>query len=101
MEENNLFDTFFVKPFVYLLNFFADTFQGSYGVSIVLVTLVVRFCLLPLFYKQQKQQKYIQAKMLKLKPDLDVFQQKLKEAKTKEQRQDIQQQMASLYSEHQ
>lgn len=96
-----MFDTLFVKPFVFLLDFFADAFQGSYGISIILVTLVVRICLLPLFCKQQKAQKYTQAKMLKLKPDLDILQQKLREAKTKEQQHDIQQQMASLYREHQ
>jgi len=88
------------NPFSYLLTLLADWFGNNYGLSIIVLTLVIRFLLLPLFRKQEKQQRSTQLKMKELSPKLVQLQRKMTKAKTPQEKMKLQQQGRALYKEH-
>ncbi len=74
-ESKGTWNHYFVYPFSLVLIFFADLFQGSYGLAIVMVTIIIRLLLLPLFLKQQKSTlaiKQLQPEMEALKNKFDL-----------------------------
>ncbi|MDQ0417871.1 YidC/Oxa1 family membrane protein insertase [Croceifilum oryzae] len=81
---------YFVHPLSQLLDYFYDLF-GTYGVSILIVTFLVRLLILPLSIKQQRSMQEMQV----IQPKI----QKLR-AKYKKDQQKQQQEMMKLYKEH-
>ncbi|MFW6030821.1 MAG: YidC/Oxa1 family membrane protein insertase [Halanaerobiales bacterium] len=73
-----------------LLNFI-NSFVGNYGVSIIILTILVRLILYPLTAKQTKSMK----KMQELQPKMKEIQEKYKDDKQKQQEETM-----KLYSEH-
>lgn len=68
-EETGFWNRFFVWPMSSVLTFFANMFNGSYGWSIIVVTLIVRLLLLPLNLRQLRSSRTmqdIQPQLLKL-----------------------------------
>jgi YidC/Oxa1 family membrane protein insertase len=45
---------YFVEPFSISIHYIAELFDGNYGLSIILVTLIIRLVLMPLMLKQYK-----------------------------------------------
>lgn len=80
-----------VFNFVHML-----TTNHSLGISIILFTLLVRFALLPLNYKQQKSM-YI---MQKIQPEMKKIQDKYKNSKDPEAPRKMQMEMSKLYQKH-
>ncbi|GGE83206.1 YidC family membrane integrase SpoIIIJ [Priestia taiwanensis] len=70
-ESEGIWNEYFVYPLSWLITTIAESLGGLYGLSIVIVTLIVRFALLPLMIKQTKSTKAMQA----INPEI----QKLKE----------------------
>lgn len=93
--HNNL-----VSPFTTLIHFTASLFGGSYGVAIILITLVIRLILAPFFIKMYKNQREMQEKMTVLKPEMEKIQKKLKQTKDPKEQQKYQQEMMQLYQKH-
>lgn len=85
----------FVYPMSWLITYFAELFNGNYGLSIVIVTIIVRLVLLPLNVKQLKSSKAMQD----IQPELKEIQKKYssKDAKTQQQ---LQQETMSLFQKH-
>src|SRR6476661_2648727 len=75
-----------------VLVFLHDTFGGSWGLSIILLTVLVRLLLMPLTVKQFKS---MQA-MSRLAPQIKALQEKYKDDKQRQQ-----QEMMAFYKEHQ
>lgn len=92
MLEGNWWQRNVVYWFSLMLDTFADWFNGSYGLSILLLTIIVRTLILPLMIKQYKNTKAMQ----KLQPEI----MKLRE-KHKDNPQKMQEEMMRLYQEHQ
>jgi YidC/Oxa1 family membrane protein insertase len=90
-ETGGIWDKYFVFPFKWLLMESADLFNGSYGLAIVVVTLLVRFLILPLMMKQLKSSK----RMQELQPELTKLRDKYKNDPQK-----AQQEMIKLYQVH-
>jgi YidC/Oxa1 family membrane protein insertase len=99
-SNNGFFHTYFVEPFIVSIHFLAEFFNGNYGLSIILVTLIIRLILLPLMLKQYKNQMDMKEKMDILKPELEEIQNKLKTEKDTKKKQDLQQEMMGLYQKH-
>ncbi len=74
----------------------ADVFN-SYGVSIIVVSIVVRMLMMPLTFSQAKKMLVQQEKMAKLKPYVDAIQERAKLAETQEEKMAIQQEQMELY----
>lgn len=80
-----------VFKFIHML-----TENNSLGLSIILFTLVIRFLLLPLNYKQQKSMYMMQ----KIQPEMKKIQDKYKGNKDPELAKKMQGEMAKLYAKH-
>lgn len=59
-DKPGFWNSWFVWPMSQFITFFADLFNGSYGLAIIIVTLIVRLILLPLNVKQIKSSKGMQ-----------------------------------------
>jgi YidC/Oxa1 family membrane protein insertase len=80
-----------VDVFESILKFFHDTFGASWGLSIILLTIVVRAALLPLAVKQFRSMQALQ----RIAPHLKVLQEKYKDDKQR-----LQQETMKFYQEH-
>ena len=102
-NKEGTFYNIFVKPMDWLLHFFSDFFNGNYGLSIILITVLIRLVLMPLMLKNYKAQQNMKIKMDALRPEMEDIQKRLKEAKEKEEKDEqmkLQQEMMGLYSKH-
>ncbi|MCI3927032.1 membrane protein insertase YidC [Paenibacillus sp. TRM 82003] len=94
------FNHYFVYSFSYLITYFAGLFQGNYGLSIILVTVLIRLALMPLLMKQMKSSERNRGKMKRLQPELKALQEKYKDADAAG-KQAMQQETMQLYQKHQ
>ena len=78
----------------------ADLLGGSYGLSIIAITLAVRLIILPLNLSQSKKSIIQQEKMALIKPEMDEVQKKQKAAVTAEEKAAAQQELMSLYKDN-
>jgi YidC/Oxa1 family membrane protein insertase len=99
-KSDGFFHTYFVEPFIVSIHFLAELFNGSYGLSIIFVTLIIRLALMPLMIKQYKKQMDMKGKMDLLKPEMDEIQQKIKVEKDQKKKAELQQEMMALYQKH-
>lgn len=97
---SNFFQTVFVHTFSNAIHGIAMLFNGSFGLSIIFLTLIIRLLLMPLMLKQYKSQQQMKEKMDALKPELDMIQSKIKKTKDKNEQQKLQQEMMGLYQKH-
>ncbi|SDY36501.1 membrane protein insertase YidC [Thermoactinomyces sp. DSM 45892] len=88
--ESGLWDRYLVYPLSQLLDYFYDLF-GTYGVSILIVTFLVRLLILPLSIKQQRSMQEMQV----IQPKIQKLRTKYKKDQQKQQ-----QEMMKLYKEH-
>lgn len=94
------FDHYFVYTFSVLIKGAAAWLGGSYGWSIILVTLMVRIVLMPLMLKQMKSSYQMREKMAVLKPEMDALKEKYASKKDKESQMDFQKETMQLYQKH-
>ncbi|WP_078433727.1 membrane protein insertase YidC [Metabacillus halosaccharovorans] len=97
---DGFFQNVFVHPFGSAIHSIANLFNGSFGLSIILITLIIRLILLPLMLKQYKNQQQMKEKMDLLKPEMDDIQKKIKAAKDQKKQLELQQEMVGLYKKH-
>ncbi|MCY9209477.1 membrane protein insertase YidC [Bacillus subtilis] len=100
LSNVGFFHDYLIEPFSALLKGVAGLFHGEYGLSIILVTIIVRMVVLPLFVNQFKKQRVFQEKMAAIKPQVDSIQAKLKKTKDPEKQKELQMEMMKLYQEN-
>ncbi|MFC3885190.1 membrane protein insertase YidC [Bacillus songklensis] len=94
-ESPGIWNHFFVYPMSMLLTKVAETVGGSYGLSIIIVTIIIRLVLLPLILKQQKSTMAMQV----LRPEMENLRKKYP-SKDMESQQKMQKEMMELYQKH-
>jgi YidC/Oxa1 family membrane protein insertase len=99
-NNSGFFHVYFVSPFTYLIHSSAQMLFGSYGLSIILITFLIRLVLMPFMLKQYKTQMAMKEKMDLLKPEMDAIQKKLKAETDAKKKQELQQEMMGLYQKH-
>ena len=99
-NDPSLFQHYLVGPFKTAIHFTANIFGGNFGIAIILLTLAVRFALLPLMLRQYKNQAEMKVKMDRLKPEMDDVQKRIKAEKDKTKQAEIQKEMFGLYKKH-
>ena len=72
---------------------FVNDFFSNYGISIIVLTILLRVIFFPLTVKSMKSMKAVQNKMKKLKPEIDALKEKYKDDKSTQQAE-----MMKLYS---
>jgi YidC/Oxa1 family membrane protein insertase len=91
VDNEGFWDRYFVNPLSVTLDWFADLAWGAYGISILIVTVIIRTLILPLAIKQYRSSKAMQA----LQPELN----KLRE-KYKDNQQKLQEETMKLFQKH-
>ncbi|MDR4315136.1 YidC/Oxa1 family membrane protein insertase [Niallia circulans] len=99
-NNDGFFHKIFVEPFTAIIHGTADVFAGSYGLAIILITLVIRLVLMPLMLKQYKKQQLMKSKMDTIKPEMEAIQKKIKATKDQKEQQKLQMEMMDLYKKN-
>ncbi len=94
------FNHYVVYPLSYSMQHIAGWFGGSYGMAIIVLTLIVRFALLPLMMRQAKAQQGMKRTMSRMQPELDELKKRYENKKEREDQQKMQQEMMELYKKH-
>lgn len=89
--RNGFWDAFFVFPLYWLIDVLANLMGGSYGLGIIIMTILVRIAILPLTVKQYKSS----MEMQKLQPEMVKIREKYKDNAQK-----MQEEMMKLYQKH-
>lgn len=79
--DKGFWDKFFVYPLSETLDWFANIFFDEYGISILIVTIIIRLIILPLTIKQYRSSKKMQA----IQPELKKLKEKYKDDTKKQQ----------------
>lgn len=94
-ESTGIWNQYFVYPLSWLITYFAQLFGNSYGLAIIVVTIIIRLAILPLMIKQTQNSKAMQA----IQPELKELQQKYASKDPKTQ-QKLQQETMALFQKH-
>lgn len=94
-ESTGVWNQFFVYPLSMVIIYFAELFNNSYGLAIIIVTIIIRVILLPLNIKQLKSSKAVQD----IQPEMKALQEKYssKDANTQQK---LQQETMELFQKH-
>lgn len=94
-DSTGIWNEYFVYPLSLLIKYFARLFNDNFGLSIVVVTIIIRLFLLPLMIKQIKSSRAMQD----IQPEMKELQKKYssKDAKTQQK---LQQETMALFQKH-
>jgi len=99
-SSTGIFNEYIVFPFSLLIKWIAGLLNGSYGLSIIAITIALRLVILPFMVKQQRQSKMTQEMMKIMKPEMDIIQDKYKGNSDKDNQYNMQRELGELYQEH-
>lgn len=99
-EKAGFFQTYFVHPLTIALNTVAGWFGGTFGYSVIVMTLAIRLVLMPLMLKSTKSSMQMRDKMNKAQPEMKKIQDRMKTATTNEQKAKLQQELMEVYKKH-
>lgn len=94
-DSTGVWNKYFVYPLSMLITYFAELFNNSYGLAIVIVTVIIRLILVPLNVKQLKSSQAMQ----EIQPELKKLQEKYSSRDQKTQ-QKLQQETMKLFQKH-
>ncbi|MRH44405.1 YidC family membrane integrase SpoIIIJ [Aquibacillus halophilus] len=94
-ESTGIWNVYFVYPLSWLIIYFAEATNENYGLSIVVVTILIRLVLLPLNIKQLKSSKAMQEIQPELKKVRDKY--SSKDSKTQQK---LQQETMELFQKN-
>ncbi|RDW19729.1 membrane protein insertase YidC [Oceanobacillus chungangensis] len=94
------FDHYFVYTFSRLIKGIAGVFNDNYGLSIIIITLIIRLALMPFLLKQTKSSMQMREKMSVIKPEMDALKQKYENKKDTASQTKMQQEMMQIYQKH-
>ena len=94
-ESKGFWNEYIVYPLSLLIIKVAEFAGGSFGLSIIIVTLIIRFAILPLMIKQTKSSKAMQA----LQPEMKALKEKYSSKDQKTQQQ-LQQETMALFQKN-
>lgn len=95
------FNHYIVFPISFITQHLAGWFNGSYGLAIIALTIIVRLLLFPLMMRQSKSQQKMKRVMKVMQPELDALKKSYENKKDTASQQKMQQEMMELYKKHQ
>jgi YidC/Oxa1 family membrane protein insertase len=96
---SELMNNWLVIPTQQLLEWLGE-FLGSYGLAIIVLTVVIRVIILPIGLKQQRNMMESQMKMAAIKPVTDEIQAEMKETNDPTEKQELQAELMEVYKEN-
>ncbi|WEK54407.1 MAG: membrane protein insertase YidC [Candidatus Cohnella colombiensis] len=100
-DSPGIFNHYFIYPFSLMIKYFANAFHGDYGLSIVLVTFIIRLAIMPLMMNQTKKQMAMKEKMAIVQPELNALKEKYKNDAGADAKKQQQIEMMQIYQKHQ
>ncbi|MBS2971105.1 YidC family membrane integrase SpoIIIJ [Metabacillus sp. KIGAM252] len=99
-KSTGFWNQYIVYPLSWVITYFADLTGGSaatanYGLAIIIVTILIRFAILPLMIKQTRSSKAMQA----LQPEMKQLREKYS-SKDQQTQQKLQQETMALFQKH-
>ncbi len=85
-QTPGLFNHYLVYPFSWLIGNLAGWFDGSYGLALIAITLLVRTALLPFMLLQYKSQHAMRMKMNSMQPEIEAIKMKYEGSKDADSR---------------
>ena len=99
-DPTGLIYEYLVVPTENLIEWLAGTFNGNYGLAIIIVTIIIRMIIFPLNISQQKKTMTQQIKMSGVKPVLDEIQHEIRTSKDPVEKQELQNELVEVYKEN-
>jgi YidC/Oxa1 family membrane protein insertase len=99
-DTKGFFNHYFVYNFSLLIKGLADILNGSYGLSIIIITFIIRLAVMPFMLKQTRNSMDMQDKMKELKPEMDEIQKKYKDKNDSDSKIKMQQELMQVYQKH-
>ncbi|MCM3764226.1 YidC family membrane integrase SpoIIIJ [Neobacillus niacini] len=94
-ESTGFWNEYIVYPLSWLIKEMAHLLGGNFGLSIIVVTILIRLVILPLMIKQTKSSKAMQA----LQPEMKALREKYS-SKDQKTQQKLQQETMALFQKH-
>ncbi|NNV07321.1 YidC family membrane integrase SpoIIIJ [Geobacillus sp. C56-T2] len=94
-ESKGFWNEYIVYPLSWLIKHVAELLGGSFGLSIIVVTVLIRLLILPLMIQQTRNAKAMQA----LQPEMEALRKKYS-SKDAQTQQKLQQEMMLLFQKH-
>ena len=86
-KQDGFFFNTFVQPMKHLLQWLGnDVFHNNFGLAIIVLVLFIRLILLPFMLSNYKNSHMMREKMKVAKPEVDGIQEKVKRARTQEEK---------------
>lgn len=89
-----------VKPMGNAITYLVHNFDWSYGVAIIVLTIIVRIIIMPLGLYQSRKTMQQTERTTYLKPQIDVIQAKIKQAQTQEEKIAANGELQAFYKEN-
>ncbi|MDO5376169.1 membrane protein insertase YidC [Staphylococcus rostri] len=99
-NRNGFFYNTFVQPMDSLIHWMGHQLDNNYGLAIIIIVLVVRIVLLPLMLSNYKNMHMMREKMQIAKPDITAAQEKVRRARTQEDKLAANQEMMAVYKKY-
>lgn len=99
-NRDGFFFNTFVAPMDKLIHWLGHAFNDNYGLAIIVLVLVIRLVLMPFMLSNYKNSHMIREKMKVAKPDIDAIQEKVKRARTQEEKIAANQEMMEVYKKY-
>lgn len=100
-DTPGIFNHYIIYPLSTAIQYLAGVASGSYGIAIIIITLLIRLVLLPLMMRQYRSQARMRSKMAVLQPEMKALQEKYKNKTDEASKMKMQQEMMALYQKHQ
>lgn len=99
-NRSGFFYNTFAKPMDLFLNWMGEHLNHDYGLAIIIIVLAIRFIMLPFMLSQTKNGQFMRKLMKIAKPELAPIQEKMKHARTQEEKIDANKEMMDVYKKY-
>lgn len=99
-NRTGFFYNTFVSPMDSLIHWLGENLNNNYGWAIIIIVLVVRIVLLPFMLANYKNMHMMREKMKVAKPEMTEAQEKVKRARTSEDKMAANQEMMQVYKKY-
>ena len=100
-KQDGFFFNTFVQPMKHLLQWLGnDVFHNNFGLAIIVLVLFIRLILLPFMLSNYKNSHMMREKMKVAKPEVDGIQEKVKRARTQEEKMAANQELMEVYKKY-
>lgn len=99
-NKSGFFYNTFAQPIDNLLHWLGSSLNNDYGLAIIIIVLAIRTIMLPFMLMQTKNGQLMRKTMEIAKPEMNEIQEKVKRARTQEEKMNANQEMMKVYSKY-